>query len=141
MAQTPAGGPGTTGKGRAGKRLPAANFFEAVYRIVRLIPEGRVMTYGQIAALLGQPRAARAVGFAMKASGGMPDVPWHRVINAQGSISAKGEVARPVLQRQLLESEGVIFDGRERCDLKQYRWEPPGADSFYFETLREFPFR
>jgi methylated-DNA-protein-cysteine methyltransferase-like protein len=119
----------------------AGNFYEAVYRIVRLIPRGRVMTYGQIATLLGQPRAARAVGFAMRASGNREDVPWQRVINSQGSISAKGEVQRPMMQRVMLEAEGVEFDSNERCDLRKYRWEPDNADAHFFETLRELPFR
>ena len=120
---------------------PGGNFYEAVYRIVRLIPKGRVMTYGQIATLLGQPRAARAVGFAMRASGNRPDVPWQRVINAQGSISIKGEVERPILQRVLLEAEGIVFDAQDCCNLSTYRWEPPNPESFHFETLRALPFQ
>ena len=77
----------------------------------------------------------------MRASGRHEDVPWQRVINSQGSISAKGDVERPMLQRVLLEQEGIEFDERECCDLKRYRWEPPNPDSYFFETLRELPFR
>ncbi|MBI2432020.1 MAG: MGMT family protein [Candidatus Hydrogenedentes bacterium] len=116
-------------------------FYEAVYRIVRTIPKGRVMTYGQIATLLGQPRAARAVGYAMKASGRHDDVPWQRVINSRGSISAKSEVERPMLQRVLLEAEGVEFDATDTCDLKRYRWEPPDPDSFAIDFSHDLPFR
>ena len=65
----------------------ADTFYEAVYRIVRDIPRGRVMTYGQIATILGAPRAARAVGYALRASGKRSDVPWQRVINFRGGIS------------------------------------------------------
>ena len=117
-----------------------SNFYEAVYVLVRQIPRGRVMTYGQIATLLGQPRAARAVGYAMRASGRHDDVPWQRVINSQGRISAKDDVHRPILQRVLLEAEGIQFDATDRCDLKRLRWEPPNPDSFAFETSAEFPF-
>lgn len=118
----------------------AENFYEAVYALVRLIPEGRVMTYGQIATLLGAPRAARAVGFAMKASGGTDDVPWQRVINRLGSISARGEVGRPIIQEQLLKKEGVIFDESGVCDLEVYRWEPSDPDDFYYGPSRNAPF-
>lgn len=117
-----------------------ANFYEAVYRLTRRIPRGRVMTYGQIAAILGCPRAARAVGYAMRASG-PHDVPWQRVINGKGQISAKTEVERPVLQKLLLESEGVKFDASETCDLKRYRWEPPNPEKYFYEPSADAPFR
>ncbi len=120
---------------------PMSNFYEAVYRLVREIPQGRVMTYGQIATLLGCPRAARAVGYAMRASGRHDDVPWQRVINSRGRISARSEVQRPLLQKVLLEAEGVVFDEAETCDLAQYRWEPPDPDDHFFEPSRDIPFR
>lgn len=116
-------------------------FYEAVYRVVRLIPRGRVMTYGQIATLLGSPRAARAVGYAMHASGGLDDVPWQRVINYQGRISAHTEVERPILQRKLLEGEGIVFDETEACDLAKYRWEPPEDLIPEFVPSQDWPFR
>jgi methylated-DNA-protein-cysteine methyltransferase related protein len=115
------------------------NFYEAVYRLARKIPRGRVMTYGQIATILGCPRAARAVGYAMRASG-PHDVPWQRVINGKGQISAKTEVERPVLQKMLLESEGVKFDATETCDLKRYRWEPRDAEQYYYGPSASAPF-
>lgn len=116
------------------------NFYEAVYALVRRIPRGRVMTYGQIATLLGCPRAARAVGYAMRASGRHDDVPWQRVINSRGAISGKTEVERPLIQRMLLEAEGVAFDAHGRCDLTTYRWAPPEPEAFYFEPSRKMPF-
>jgi methylated-DNA-protein-cysteine methyltransferase-like protein len=98
------------------------------------------MTYGQIAAILGLPRAARAVGYAMRASINRKGVPWQRVINHRGGISARGEVERPALQRALLEREGVRFDQSERCDLQQYRWEPPNAEDYLYDGNPELPF-
>ncbi|HET7874946.1 MAG TPA: MGMT family protein, partial [Methylomirabilota bacterium] len=80
-------------------------FHRAVYRLVSQIPPGRVATYGQIAALLGHPRAARAVGMAMKRV--PPGVPWQRVVNARGGISLRANVAGMLTQRLLLEREGV----------------------------------
>jgi methylated-DNA-protein-cysteine methyltransferase-like protein len=98
------------------------SFFEQVYRVVRLIPPGRVATYGQIARLLGVPRGARTVGWALR---GLPeggDVPWQRVINARGSISlAPGRVGAAI-QRALLEDEGVAFGANGCVDLSDYGW-------------------
>lgn len=115
------------------------NFYEAVYRLVRKIPRGRVMTYGQIAVILGHPRAARAVGYALRASTGK-DVPWQRVINAQGRISDRAPVEGPLIQKVLLQAEGVEFDASDACDLAKYRWEPRNPRPYRFETSREFPF-
>jgi methylated-DNA-protein-cysteine methyltransferase-like protein len=97
------------------------------------------MTYGQIAAVLGVPRAARAVGFAMRMSG-KKRVPWQRVINHCGGISARGEVERPVLQRVLLEKEGVKFNASECCDLRVYRWDPPDPESYLYTENPDLPF-
>jgi methylated-DNA-protein-cysteine methyltransferase-like protein len=98
-------------------------FHAAVYRLVGRIPRGQVATYGQIAALLGYPRAARAVGQAMKEV--PPRVPWHRVVNAQGGISLRRNVGSMLTQRLLLEQEGVVVR-RGRIRLPQYRWRGPG---------------
>ena len=97
------------------------------------------MTYGQIATILGAPRAARAVGYAMRASGRKDDVPWQRVINRLGRISAKNEVERPMIQKILLEGEGIIFDESDACDLNHYRWEPPHPEQYFFEPSGEMP--
>lgn len=115
------------------------NFYEAVYSLVRDIPRGRVMTYGQIATILGHPRAARAVGYALRASKDT-DVPWQRVINGKGGISARSEVERPIEQRLRLEEEGVVFDVNDTCDLAAYRWEPPDPERYVFVTRSELPF-
>ena len=106
---------------------PTARFQQAVYRVVRHIPQGRVATYGQVAAILGHPRAARAVGTALR---WLPRelearVPWQRVINAAGRISHRGDIIRPDLQRVLLEEEGVEFDARGVVSLRRFRWRGP----------------
>jgi methylated-DNA-protein-cysteine methyltransferase-like protein len=102
-----------------------SKYRERVYEIVREIPVGRVMTYGQIAAILGEGYTPRTVGFVMHAAD-TKEIPWQRVINSQGACST-GKMTLPVnLQQQILESEGVKFDGKGRCDLKIYQWSPVG---------------
>ncbi len=98
-------------------------FHAAVYRLVGRIPKGQVATYGQIAALLGYPRAARAVGQAMRHV--PPHLPWHRVVNAQGGISLRGNVGGMLTQRLLLEQEGIPVR-RGRIRLRRHRWAGPG---------------
>ena len=105
-------------------RQTAPNFYERVYDFVRHIPYGCVVTYGQVAAHLGVPQAARAVGYALRALPSGSDVPWHRVINHRGQISARHPAAGPILQRLLLEHEGVHFDDQDCIDLSIYRWNP-----------------
>ena len=98
---------------------------ERVFEIVRRIPAGHVMTYGQLAEILGEGYTARTVGFAMHSAD--DTVPWHRVINAQGACST-GRVLLPVnKQQRMLEAEGVEFGARDRCDLGRYRWTPEEA--------------
>lgn len=89
-----------------------ARFFQRVYALVREIPRGRVATYGQLAALLGVPRGARAVGWALRALHGTPaaQVPWHRVVGASGRISLP-DFRGGRLQRRRLRAEGVCFEG------------------------------
>ncbi|NIS83125.1 MAG: cysteine methyltransferase [Anaerolineales bacterium] len=106
-------------------------FNRGVYEIVRAIPSGRVMTYGGIAALIPPPRGidytayarvrARWAGYALATC--PDDVPWHRVINAQGRVSSRPGFG-PQLQRKLLEDEGVVFDDKDRIDLRKFSWEP-----------------
>lgn len=100
-----------------------SKFFRQVYRVARLVPSGKVATYGQIAAILGHPRAARTVGWAMHALPQDSDIPWHRVINAQGRISTSCQEHDADLQRRRLEAEGVAFGPNDRVDLQVYRWE------------------
>jgi len=99
---------------------------ERVYEIVRQIPPGRVMTYGQLAEILGEGYTARTVGFAMHAAD--ETVPWHRVINAQGACSTGRVIVPPDLQQRMLVSEGVVFNEKGRCDLGRYRWSPEGEE-------------
>jgi len=98
---------------------------ERVFEIVRRIPSGHVMTYGQLAEILGEGYTARTVGFVMHTAD--DTVPWHRVINAQGACST-GRVLLPMnKQQRMLEAEGIEFNARERCDLGRYRWTPEEA--------------
>jgi len=113
-----------TGRRLGAKRL-STSLWPQIYAVVARVPRGRVVTYGQVAALAGLPRQARLVGYAMH---GLPDgstLPWHRVINAQGKVSVRS-FAGPSegLQRHLLEEEGVTFDEKERVSLKKFRWKP-----------------
>lgn len=108
-------------------RVVGPGFNQRVYAVVRRVPAGYVTTYGDVATLLGSPRVARHVGFALAAlrERQEPEVPWHRVINAQGRISVRGDSVRGAVQRSLLEEEGVAFDARDRVDLARYRWNYP----------------
>jgi methylated-DNA-protein-cysteine methyltransferase-like protein len=94
-----------------------------IYALVRRVPVGRVVTYGQVAALAGSPRAARAVGQAMRVC--PSGVPWHRVVSGRGTISPRGDGSGALSQRLLLEGEGVRFV-RGRIDLERYRWPTRG---------------
>lgn len=100
--------------------MKTPQFYKAVWALVKKVPRGKVVTYGQVATWLGSPRAARAVGYAMFNTQD-PKVPWQRVVNAKGEISIGGHLHRPGLQRELLKREGVVFDG-ERIDLVAHRW-------------------
>ena len=99
------------------------DFFRRVWTIVRLIPYGKVATYGQIAAYLDSPRAARTVGWALHALPDGTDVPWHRVINAKGMVSPHGFGMGTAIQRTLLEDEGVVFNLEGVIDFEKYGWE------------------
>ena len=102
-----------------------ASTFERIYQQVARVPVGKVVTYGQIADLAGLPGRARQVGYALHALPSGSDLPWHRVINARGEVSRRAELGWEGFQRQMLEDEGVVFDTRERVDLKRFRWDPP----------------
>ena len=95
---------------------------ERVYALVRRIPSGRVMTYGQIAELLGDGYTPRTVGFVMHGSDDR--TPWHRVINSQGRCSTMRVVLPSDKQQLMLEHEGVEFDASGRCDLETFIWKP-----------------
>jgi methylated-DNA-protein-cysteine methyltransferase-like protein len=93
-----------------------------VFEIVRRIPSGRVMTYGQLATILGEGYTPRTVGFVMHSAD--ETVPWQRVINSQGACSTGRVIVPPDLQQRMLVSEGVVFNEKGRCDLARYRWTP-----------------
>jgi methylated-DNA-protein-cysteine methyltransferase-like protein len=108
------------------------SYREKVYDLVKQIPRGRVMTYGQIADILGEGYTARTVGYVMHGAES-ESVPWQRVINAQGKCST-GKMTLPVnLQQSILESEGVKFNAGGKCDLNEALWSPDGSH------LREEP--
>ena len=96
--------------------------YERIYRVVRRIPKGRIATYGQVARLAGMPGHARQVGYALNALAEDSGVPWHRVVNARGEVSRRSESGYEIIQRELLEAEGVRFDGRGRLSLSRCQW-------------------
>ena len=97
---------------------------ERVYAIVRQIPVGMVMTYGQLAIVLGDGYTARTVGYVMHGSD--EGVPWQRVMNSQGKCST-GRLTIPMnLQQELLEAEGIVFSEKGKCDLGKFQWFPKG---------------
>ena len=98
--------------------------YQRIYAVVRRIPEGRVATYGQVASLAGLAGHARQVGYALHA---LPDgtaIPWHRVVNANGGISLRSMPGGELVQRGLLEREGIPLDPRGRVPLARVRWLP-----------------
>lgn len=101
-------------------RTPALH--ARVYAVVRSVPRGTIVSYGGVAAILGQPRAARGVGRALCALPADTDVPWWRVVNRNGEISIRGAMHGAIVQRKMLEREGVRFDRRGRIDWNIYGW-------------------
>ena len=100
-------------------------FFEEVYAIVRLIPNGRVTSYGAIAACLGSRSSARMVGWAMNASHHIsPPVPAHRVVNRNGILSGKHHFATNTEMEELLRKEGIEVEGEQVVDFAAKFWDP-----------------
>lgn len=104
-------------------RTPSKTYTR-IYATVKRVPKGRVATYGQIAAVAGLGRQARQVGYALHALPDGSNVPWHRVINARGEVSRRGEPGWEHIQRSLLEGEGVRFDAAGRVSLRAFQWHP-----------------
>lgn len=98
------------------------DFYQEVYCLVSRVPYGRVVTYGQVAAALGDRCRARGVGYALHILPSDTKVPWHRVINRAGRISIRGDDIRAQLQRMRLEAEGIEFDDEEKVNLKKFRY-------------------
>jgi methylated-DNA-protein-cysteine methyltransferase related protein len=94
-----------------------------VIEIIKSIPDGYVMTYGQIAELAGNPRGARQVVRILHSLSGKYELPWHRVVNAKGEIAVNDEEARH-MQRFYLEQEGAVFDENGRVELERCRYIP-----------------
>ncbi len=107
-----------------GVKKEEANFFERVYNVARLIPFGRVTSYGAIAKYLGAARSARMVGWAMNACGGREDVPAHRVVNRKGILTGKHHFQGTNLMQQLLESEGIEVVDNQIQNLDDIFWDP-----------------
>lgn len=100
------------------------SFFERVYEVAKLIPYGRVTSYGAIAKYLGAARSARMVGWAMNACGGRDDVPAHRVVNRKGILTGKHHFKGTNLMQQLLENEGVLVEDNQIQNFKEVFWDP-----------------
>jgi len=111
-----------------------SNYRERVYKLVRRIPRGRVMTYGQIAVILGKGYTPRTVGFVMHGADER-QTPWHRVINSQGRCSTGGIVLPSDKQQRMLEAEGVKFTSG-KCDLETFTWQPNSKRISNSETAK-----
>ena len=101
-----------------------STFFQKVYEVAKLIPYGRVTSYGAIAKYLGAARSARMVGWAMNGSHNMPDIPAHRVVNKIGLLTGKHHFDGTNLMQQLLESEGVKIIDNQIIDFEKHFWDP-----------------
>lgn len=99
--------------------------YEVIYAVVRQIPYGQVATYGQVAALANMPGQARLVGYALYRVAPQSEIPWHRVVNAKGTVSESVfRQGSDYLQRSLLEQEGIQFDTSGKMRLSDYLWQP-----------------
>lgn len=101
-----------------------SNFFEDVYQVVRLIPEGRVTSYGAIAHYLGSKGSARMVGWAMNQAHVLKDIPAHRVVNRQGVLTGKHHFDGPDSMQQLLEAEGIQVKDNQIQNFARCFWDP-----------------
>ncbi len=102
----------------------ASDFYERVYAVVRLIPYGRVTSYGAIARFIGAPKAARTVGYAMNASVGMEDIAAHRVLNRKGLLTGKHHFGGSKVMEELLQSEGVEVVNDQVTHFDELFWDP-----------------
>lgn len=100
------------------------SFFEMVYEVVRMIPSGRVTSYGAIARYLGSGKSARLVGYALNGAWRMDDVPAHRVLNRKGVLTGKHHFSGTFAMEQLLEEEGVIVQEDRAVDFERLFWDP-----------------
>ncbi len=101
------------------------SFYDHVFELVRLIPKGRVCSYGAIAKSLGSGGSARMVGYAMSNAGlAHPSVPAHRVVNSAGLLTGKFHFSPPELMQELLENEGIVVEDNKIKNFKQVFWDP-----------------
>ena len=100
------------------------NTFEKIYEQVKLIPKGKVATYGQIAFLAGNPRWSRVVGYALHVNPDPDSIPCHRVVTKEGRLSPSFAFGGENIQRELLMGEGVSFVEDNRVDMENYIWKP-----------------
>ncbi|PCH76733.1 MAG: cysteine methyltransferase [Flavobacteriaceae bacterium] len=100
------------------------NFFDKVHEVAKVIPYGRVTSYGAIARYLSAPRSARMVGWAMNNTNQHPDIPAHRVVNRVGLLTGKHHFQGTHLMQQLLESEGIRVKDLQIQDFKKVFWDP-----------------
>ncbi len=100
------------------------DFYNRIYDLVRLIPKGRVTTYGSIANYLGAKKSSRVVGWALNQSHSLKDVPAHRVVNRLGVLSGKIHFNPPELMQQLLEEEGIVVVNDKIQNFNQVFWNP-----------------
>jgi methylated-DNA-protein-cysteine methyltransferase-like protein len=100
------------------------NYFDLVYQVVRLIPYGRVTSYGAIANYLGIKSGARMVGYAMNAAHAHSDVPAHRVVNRAGVLTGKHHFATPTQMQERLQAEGVQVENDKILDFEKVFWDP-----------------
>lgn len=98
-------------------------FTRKAIEVIQSIPAGKVMTYGQVAAYAGSPRGARQVARILHSMSNKYELPWHRVINAQGGVSLRDKETH-LSQEELLKSEGVVFSGNGKINLDLYRYDP-----------------
>ena len=100
--------------------------FEKIYEVVCKIPKGKVATYGQVALLAGNPRWSRVVGYALHSNPSPGVIPCHRVVNREGKVAPAFAFGGELVQRQMLEAEGISFKEDGSVDLKIYGWRPQG---------------
>jgi methylated-DNA-protein-cysteine methyltransferase-like protein len=104
--------------------MEQSDFFQSVFQVVRLIPKGRVTSYGSIAAYLGAKKSSRTVGYAMNASHSIPGIPAHRVVNRFGMLTGKMHFETPNRMQELLESEGIQIENDVIVNFKELFWDP-----------------
>ena len=104
--------------------MQQSDFFQSVFQVVKLIPKGRVTSYGAIAAYLGTKKSSRTVGYAMNASHAIPGIPAHRVVNRNGMLTGKMHFDTPYRMQELLELEGIKVEKDVVEEFKELFWDP-----------------